>query len=283
MPLIGGGRVALSGRNGVLASLRSSKEEGQSNFTNPGHPARGPRRRHRRAADLRVSLNANTLWFDDTAVLEVARNQGPIDKQIGYDVSASLTWRPMMSQNIVLRASYATLLAGDGFEALFPDEDPGYFLLNAIFSLLKVVRRMTECMNEQQRSCSGSLAIRYACCRAAVALSRVRLRSRACRRARLRHRAAVAGEPERRSSAGEERGCLTCHTQTDASSMHLNPAVKLGCTDCHGGDASVRVTSGAQRGTDAYTKAFERRTSCRAFRNPGTTRRAQTRSAPTRC
>ena len=25
-------------------------------------------------------------------------------------------------------------LAGDGFDALFPDEDPGYFLLNAIFS-----------------------------------------------------------------------------------------------------------------------------------------------------
>jgi hypothetical protein len=40
----------------------------------------------------------------------------------------------MMSQNIVIRASYATLIAGDGFDALFPDEDPGYFLLNAIFA-----------------------------------------------------------------------------------------------------------------------------------------------------
>ena len=79
-------------------------------------------------------LNANTLYFDETAVVEVARNQGPVDKHIGYDVSAALTWRPMMSQNIVLRASYATLLTGDGFDALFPGEDPGYFLLNAIFS-----------------------------------------------------------------------------------------------------------------------------------------------------
>jgi len=52
-------------------------------------------------------------------------------------------------------------------------------------------------------------------------------------------------------------GCLTCHTQTDATTMHLNPAVKLGCTDCHGGNSSVRLTGGAQRGSDAYTKAFE--------------------------
>jgi hypothetical protein len=43
-------------------------------------------------------------------------------------------WRPLMSQNIVIRASYATLLAGEGFDALYPDEDPGYALLNAVFS-----------------------------------------------------------------------------------------------------------------------------------------------------
>ena len=29
-------------------------------------------------------------------------------------------------------------------------------------------------------------------------------------------------------------GCLGCHVRTDALSMHDNPAVKLGCTDCHG-------------------------------------------------
>ena len=35
------------------------------------------------------------------------------------------------------------------------------------------------------------------------------------------------------SVQSKSAGCLTCHTQTDASTMHLNPAVKLGCTDCH--------------------------------------------------
>src|SRR5688500_2185072 len=34
-------------------------------------------------------------------------------------------------------------------------------------------------------------------------------------------------------------GCQSCHTQTDSKSMHKAPSVKLGCTDCHGGDANV--------------------------------------------
>ena len=32
--------------------------------------------------------------------------------------------------------------------------------------------------------------------------------------------------------------CLSCHTKTDSMSMH-DPEVVLGCTDCHGGDATV--------------------------------------------
>ena len=34
-------------------------------------------------------------------------------------------------------------------------------------------------------------------------------------------------------------GCVSCHTETDRKTMHTNPAVVLGCADCHGGDASV--------------------------------------------
>ena len=34
-------------------------------------------------------------------------------------------------------------------------------------------------------------------------------------------------------------GCLSCHTTLDAPTMHLSPAVHLGCTDCHGGNANA--------------------------------------------
>jgi len=50
-------------------------------------------------------------------------------------------------------------------------------------------------------------------------------------------------------------GCMSCHTRTDRKTMHQSPAVKLGCTDCHGGDASVHVPEGASKGDQAYAQA----------------------------
>lgn len=130
VPLVGGGRVTLSNRNGILNSMRSSKEEGQSNFTNPGIWLVGAGVDLDILPSLRVAANWNYLRFDTTEVLEVARNQGEIDEEIGHDVSLVATYRPFMSQNIVIRASYARLIPGKGYKDLFPDEDSDYFLLN---------------------------------------------------------------------------------------------------------------------------------------------------------
>ena len=52
-------------------------------------------------------------------------------------------------------------------------------------------------------------------------------------------------------------GCLTCHTATDSFSMHASPAVRLGCTDCHGGNSTVKLAANVQRGTQTYQDAFE--------------------------
>jgi hypothetical protein len=134
VPLVGGGGVALSGRNAVLNSLRSSKDEGQSNFTNPGVALIGVGVDMDLLPVLRLSFNLNDLYFPETQVLEAARNQGSIGKHIGEDASTSLIWRPLDSQNIVLRASYARLIAGGGFKALFPGRDPGYLMLDALFA-----------------------------------------------------------------------------------------------------------------------------------------------------
>jgi len=39
--------------------------------------------------------------------------------------------------------------------------------------------------------------------------------------------------------AAKSSGCLSCHTDSDAPSMHASSAVQLGCIDCHGGNAKV--------------------------------------------
>lgn len=81
---------------------------------------------------LRLSFNFNKLYFDDTAVLEAARQQAGISKDIGWDLSASIIYRPLMTQNIVLRASYAELLPGAGYKALFGPGSQRSVLLNVV-------------------------------------------------------------------------------------------------------------------------------------------------------
>jgi hypothetical protein len=44
--------------------------------------------------------------------------------------------------------------------------------------------------------------------------------------------------------AAKSEGCLTCHVRTDAPTMHVPQAVRLGCTDCHGGDAVSEFARG---------------------------------------
>jgi hypothetical protein len=34
-------------------------------------------------------------------------------------------------------------------------------------------------------------------------------------------------------------GCKSCHTKSDSATMHSSPAVRLGCTDCHGGNEKI--------------------------------------------
>lgn len=126
IPFAGGGRViSVNGRNGLLNSLRSSKEQGQSNFNNPGLILAGVGADFDLTPEFRLTANANHLWFENTSVLEVLRNEGSIPKEIGFDLSASAIWRPHANQNLVFRLSAATLIAGDGFQDLFTSRGGG--------------------------------------------------------------------------------------------------------------------------------------------------------------
>ncbi len=58
----------------------------------------------------------------------------------------------------------------------------------------------------------------------------------------------------REAAAAKSAGCLACHTSTDQPTMHATPAVVLGCSDCHGGDATVRWQGPATDAT-AYSLA----------------------------
>ena len=139
IPFAGGGRaVFLNQRNGILNDLRTSKDLGQSNFVNPGTMLTGVGGDFDLKPTLRLSVNANHLWFARTESLETLRQQANIAKDIGWDLSSSVTWRPKATQNVVLRLSGAVLAPGKGMKDLFGNTrgDSVYFtvLANAILS-----------------------------------------------------------------------------------------------------------------------------------------------------
>jgi uncharacterized protein YgiM (DUF1202 family) len=121
MPLIGGGGTALSIRNGLLASLRTSREHGQSNFTNPGLHLLGIGADLDVSTGLRFTGNVNYLEFDDMSSLATLRNQRFTSNRIGLDVSVGVQYRPLFSQNVVLNASFAQLFPGDALRELYGD------------------------------------------------------------------------------------------------------------------------------------------------------------------
>jgi hypothetical protein len=60
-------------------------------------------------------------------------------------------------------------------------------------------------------------------------------------------------EADRKSS-----GCISCHTSTDEPTMHPTKTVFLGCSDCHGGNSSVSVITGAVPNSAEYKAAKEK-------------------------
>ena len=134
IPLIGGGGIVTTARNAMLPALRTSKEHGQSNFNNPGLRLIGVGADFDILPELRVSTNVNYMEFDDTSVLEVARNQQEIAQEIGLDVSVAAIYRPFFTQNVVFRLSGAALFPGSGFTDLYGeqrDQDDTFFSVQA--------------------------------------------------------------------------------------------------------------------------------------------------------
>jgi len=70
---------------------------------------------------------------------------------------------------------------------------------------------------------------------------------------------AQAAAPERQTAEAardKSTGCVGCHTASDHATMHVNPAVVLGCIDCHGGNARVARPAGADVKDPAYQAAL---------------------------
>ena len=71
--------------------------------------------------------------------------------------------------------------------------------------------------------------------------------------------APAPAEQTRAQAQAKSEGCRSCHATPDHATMHQNPAVILGCTDCHGGNPAVAPPAGSTyrgEGNAAYVAAM---------------------------
>ena len=60
------------------------------------------------------------------------------------------------------------------------------------------------------------------------------------------------------AAEAKSAGCVSCHTDSDAKTMHRSQAVVLGCVDCHGGNAAVRGDPTLAHDDPAYVAARDK-------------------------
>ena len=109
----------------------------------------------------------------------------------------------------------------------------------------------------------GRLAIMGAAILAASLFGASRLGASEGEKAVVRDYSLVRAAPaprtqEWRDAEAKSQGCQSCHTDSDAHTMHRSPAVVLGCTDCHGGNPRITRPEGAQQNTAPYFEAQTR-------------------------
>jgi hypothetical protein len=112
-------RVNLKNRLSLLPSLRSSKIEGQPSFVNPGLFLYSIGADIDATPKLKVFLNLNYLQFAEPRALEVVLQQTNIGRDIGFDYSIGLQYRPLLIDNIILTLGAAALTPVGGFRDVF--------------------------------------------------------------------------------------------------------------------------------------------------------------------
>ncbi|HEV2103016.1 MAG TPA: carboxypeptidase-like regulatory domain-containing protein [Candidatus Acidoferrum sp.] len=114
-----GSGVALTTDGSLLPNMRSNKNEGQANFVNPGIFLVNAGTDIDITPKLKGFVNFNYLRFMRTEPLEYVLFQSPIRHNIGEDFGAGVTYRPPLTENIILTGGASMLQPGQGFRDIY--------------------------------------------------------------------------------------------------------------------------------------------------------------------
>jgi hypothetical protein len=113
--------VGLVQPNSLLPSLRSEKTEGQASFVNPGIMIFNAGVDAEITPTVKAVFNANYLRFHRTQSLEYVLFEPKVRKEIGYDLSLGVVYRPFLINNITFTFGGNILIPGKGFKDIYTD------------------------------------------------------------------------------------------------------------------------------------------------------------------
>jgi Carboxypeptidase regulatory-like domain len=125
--------VALTARDSFLPDLRSSKDEGQSNFVNPGLYLYNAGVEADVLPGLKVVGNVNFLQFARTQPLIFLLQQNGIRRTVGVDTGVGAIYRPFLSDNIIIHAGATALVPSSGLREIYTSQT-----LFSVFAIVKV-------------------------------------------------------------------------------------------------------------------------------------------------
>jgi hypothetical protein len=110
-----GTHVGLEPAGTLVPDLRTSKIEGQANFDNPGIFIYNAAVEAVITPKLSGILNLNLIRFVHTQPLELLTSQSQIHAGVGADSGIGLSYRPPLTENIVITGAFNTLTPFQGF------------------------------------------------------------------------------------------------------------------------------------------------------------------------
>ncbi len=111
--------VALTAPESFIPSLRSSKEEGQASFVNPGLFLWNAGLDADVTQNLKLITNFNVMRFQHTEPLEYLLFQSQIPASLGLDYSVGFVYRPLLSDNMTITTGVSGLTPGSGLRRIY--------------------------------------------------------------------------------------------------------------------------------------------------------------------
>jgi hypothetical protein len=127
-----GTNVPLTAPDSFLPDLRSNKDEGKSNFVNPGIMLVNVGADVEITPKIRGFVNVNAMRFHHTEPLEYLLFQSKIKSSIGLDYGVGVSYRPPLSENIVITGGVTALTPGTGLRQIYTSKT-----LVSAFTLVK--------------------------------------------------------------------------------------------------------------------------------------------------